>query len=121
MRILPIALLLLALGACKPSNQTTEAVRQGVIDSVAGRVNLAQMDVNVSAVNFKAGEAEATVEFRPKGGAPGSGIQMKYTLESKSGKWVVKGKSEASGSPHGEGAAGQPLPQGHPPLGDAKK
>lgn len=122
MRIRYIAFVLLAATACKQSNQTPEAVRQGVIESVANRVNLAQMDVNVAAVNFKGSEAEATVEFRAKGGGPGSGIQMKYTLENQSGKWVVKGKSEGGGSPHGQGATGgQPLPSGHPPLGDSKK
>ena len=48
---------------------------------------------------FKGKEADATVSFRPKGSGPGSGLQMRYTLEQKSGKWVVKEKSQAGGVP----------------------
>src|SRR2546427_12225673 len=59
------------------------------------------MDVDVTSIAFKGKEADATVSFRPKGSGPGSGLQMRYTLEQKSGKWVVKEKSQAGGSPHG--------------------
>jgi hypothetical protein len=50
---------------------------------------------------------------------------MRYTLEQKGGKWVVKEKAQAGGSPHGAApnpGAGQ-LPAGHPPLnpGEAKR
>jgi hypothetical protein len=106
--------------ACGRAPESKEAIRQGVIDAVAGRVNLTQMDVDVSTVSFKGQEAEALVDFRPKGGAPGSGIQMKYTLEQKNGKWVVKQRAEGADSPHKEGgapgAAGGALPSGHPPI-----
>ncbi|MGH9721388.1 MAG: hypothetical protein ACRD8O_14350 [Bryobacteraceae bacterium] len=107
--------------ACGRAPESKEAIRQGVIDAVAGRVNLTQMDVDVTTVSFKGQEAEAMVDFRPKGGAPGSGIQMKYTLEQKNGKWVVKQRAESGANPHSAeggapGAPGGSLPSGHPPI-----
>jgi hypothetical protein len=104
-------------GGCGRPAETPEAVRQAVIDHVSTRVNLASMDVNVSAVSFKGETAEATVEFRPKDGTGGPGIQMNYTLERQGSKWSVKSKSDAGGSPHGGGMMpGQQLPPGHPPT-----
>ena len=120
MRFAAILFVLLSLAGCKRSIETKEAVRQGVLDAVASRVNLSSMDVDVTTVNFKGDTAEATVDFRPKGAAPGSGIQMKYTLEEKGGKWVVKGRSDKSGgTPHGTTTMpGMPgagdMPPGHP-------
>jgi hypothetical protein len=125
-----LALLICALGGCNRASQSKEAIRQGVIDYVSSKVNVGSMDVNVASIDFKGAEADATVEFRAKGAGPGSGLQMRYTLEQKSGKWVVKDKAQAGGSPHGVGMApaaepadphGNPgageLPPGHPPLG----
>ncbi len=104
-------------GGCGRPAETPEAVRQAVIDHVSSRVNLASMDVNVSSVSFKGETAEASVEFRPKDGTGGSGIQMNYTLERQGSKWTVKSKSDAGGSPHGGGMMpGQELPPGHPPT-----
>jgi len=80
------------------------------------------MDVDVTSVNFKGEEAEATVAFRAKGSPAGSGLEMRYTLEQKSGKWVVKDKAEASGNPHGAPPAGMGAPPpGHPPMDEGKK
>jgi hypothetical protein len=118
---------------CNRANQSKEAIRQGVIEYVSGKVNVGSMDVDVTAISFKGNEADATVSFRAKGADASSGLQMQYTLEQKSGKWVVKDKAQAGGSPHGapmnpgagspHGEAGGALPQGHPPLdsGEAKK
>jgi len=81
------------------------------------------MDVDVTSIAFKGSEADATVMFRAKGADASSGLQMRYTLEQKSGKWVVKEKAQASGSPHGAAAnPGGALPPGHPPMdaGEAK-
>src|SRR5260370_1263375 len=97
------------------------------------------MDVDVTSISFKGDEADATVSFRPKGAGPGAGLQMQYTLEQRSGKWGVKDKTQAGGSPHragdsgaemanpqggtgGTGARGE-MPPGHPPLdsGEARK
>lgn len=113
------------LSGCNRASQSQEAIRAGVIDYVATKVNVGAMDVDVTSIDFKGKEADATVTFRAKGADPASGLQMRYTLEQKSGKWVVKDKAQAGGSPHGAAinpGAGR-LPQGHPPLdsGEAKR
>ncbi len=119
----------LSTAACQRATETPDAVREAVIDAVQSRVNLSQMEVDVQSVNFKGEEAEAMVDFRPKGSAPGSGIVMKYVLEQKNGKWTVKDRSEG-GNPHSEGGVmGAPqepmrdgdLPPGHPPMGRDRK
>jgi hypothetical protein len=121
--------------------QNEAAVRQGVIDYLAQRsdINLSTMQVDVTSVSFRQNEADATVSFRPKGGGAeaGAGMQMRYTLERKGSKWVVKGRgrSGTGSSPHGAGAMppgagpgrpaeggakeGSGLPPGHPPLGSS--
>jgi hypothetical protein len=125
-----------ALIGCNRASQSQEAIRAGVIDYVATKVNVGAMDVDVTSIDFKGNEADATVSFRAKGADPASGLQMRYTLEQKAGKWVVKDKAQAGGSqhgaamnpggepasPHGNPGAGQ-LPPGHPPLdpGEAKR
>ena len=114
-----------ALIGCNRASQSQEAIRAGVIDYVATKVNIGAMDVDVTSIDFKGSEADATVSFRAKGADPASGLQMRYTLEQKAGKWVVKDKAQAGGSPHGAGmnpGAGQ-VPPGHPPLdpGEAKR
>ena len=118
------ALLCCALAACNRASQDKEAIRQSVVDYVSSKVNVGAMDVDVTSVTFKGNEADAAVAFRAKGSPAGSGLEMRYTLEQKSGKWVVKDKAEASGNPHGAmpGGAGA-LPPGHPPMepGEGKK
>lgn len=133
MRILvALAVAICALAGCNRASQSKEAIRQGVIDYVSSKVNVGAMDVDVVSIDFKGSEADATVAFKAKGADAGSGLQMRYTLEQKSGKWVVKDKAQAAGAPHGgamnpganphgngtpEGPAGRgALPQGHPPL-----
>jgi len=131
-----VTLLICALAACNRASESKEAIRESVINHVSGKVNVGSMDVDVTSISFKGNEADATVTFRPKGAGPGAGLQMQYTLQQKAGKWVVKDKAQAGGSPHGainpgaeaanphggSGATGQ-MPQGHPPLdsGEAKK
>lgn len=136
----PLATLVLvsccAFIGCNRASQSKEAIRAGVIDYVAGKVNVGAMDVDVTSIDFKGSEADATVNFRAKGADPATGLQMRYTLEQKSGKWVVKDKAQAGGSPHGAAMnpGGQPasphgnqgggeLPAGHPPLvpGEGKR
>ncbi len=119
-----LALLSCALSGCNRASQSKEAIRQSVIDYVSSKVNVGAMDVDVTSIAFKGDEADATVAFRVKGAEPGPGLEMRYTLEQKSGKWVVKDKAEAGGSPHGAAARGAgALPPSHPPLadGEAKK
>ena len=115
------------LAGCSSDIQNKEAVRQGVIDYLSANtgLSLASMDVEVTSVMFRGNEADATVAFRPRGSTgAGAGLQMQYTLEQSGGKWVVKGKAETGGSPHGEtpggeSAPGGGLPPGHPPMGEA--
>ena len=122
--LLLIALLFCSLAACNRASQDKEAIRQAVIEHISGKVNVAAMDVDVTAVTFKGQEADATVSFRVKGAGSGTPMEMPYTLEQKGGKWIVKSNPGAASA---HGAIGDPgvsaMPPGHPPLdsGEAKK
>jgi hypothetical protein len=101
--------LLLALTACHHApNQ--DAVRQGVLDYLAGKKNLSMggMNVDVANVTFNGDKAEASVNFTPKNGPAGSNMTMRYTLEQKDGKWVVTGKADSGSNPHGGSGAVPP-------------
>jgi hypothetical protein len=114
-----LALAALLPAACSRDIQNEAAVRQGVMDYLSARrdLNLSQMQVDVSSVSFRQNEADVTVSFRPKGGQASSGMQMRYTLERRGNRWVVKGRGTG---PHGQMPAPTPgsrLPAGHPPIG----
>ena len=91
-------------------------------------LDVSSMDVEVTSVTFQGDEAEAAVSFRPKGVTdPEAGMEMRYTLEKKGSRWVVKGKAGAGGgAPHGGGMesphGGMPpsgdMPAGHPSVQD---
>jgi hypothetical protein len=103
-RIIWALALVLCLAACNRGNNSKEAIRQGVIDFVAGRgLNVQSMTVDVTDVQFNGKRADATVSFTPKGGPAGSGMSMQYQLEQQGSKWVVTGRRD-TGSPHGAGA-----------------
>lgn len=111
----------LALAGCNRGGDSKEAIRQGVIDHLSGRagLDLKSMQVDVTSVSFRQGEADAVVSFRPRGQAdPSAGMTMQYTLEKKGNRWVVKAKRESGLSPH-SGEAQTPgggMPPGHPPV-----
>jgi hypothetical protein len=129
------------LAACSRNIDNGDAVRQGVIDYLRARTSQTGLDVDlmqvdVTSVSFQKDEARATVNFRPKGVAMQGGMQMSYTLDRKSDKWVVRGRGAANVNPHGGGALpgaeetpglppghppgaipGDPLPPGHPSVG----
>jgi hypothetical protein len=109
---LPVLLLCL-VGCNKGTIDTKEAVRQGVIDYLAGRQNLnvSSMNVQVSSVTFKENEAEAMVSFAPKGGGGGQPVSIPYTLERKGSRWVVKQR------PGGQNPHGGAMPPGENPHG----
>jgi hypothetical protein len=111
---------LVPLGACSRGIQSEAAVRQGVIDYLSSRadLNISSMQVDVTSVAFRENEADATVSFRPKGSGAESGMQMRYTLEKKGSRWVVKGKGSGAGAGHGmsPNPAGSQMPPGHPPM-----
>src|SRR2546423_12743827 len=98
------------VGCNKGNIDTKEAVRQGVIDYLAGRQNLnvSSMNVDVTSVTFKENEADATVAFAPKTGGGSQPVTFSYVLERKGNRWVVK-PGAAGKSPHAGGATMPPL------------
>jgi len=113
---------LVLLSACGRHMDTSEAVRQGVLDYLTTRsdLNVGAMNVDVTTVSFRQDEADATVSFTAKGSPAGKGMSIRYTLSRKGDKWVVKDKAEPEGNPHGAagrggaGAVEGALPPGHP-------
>jgi hypothetical protein len=115
-----VLLLSIAWTGCGRDLHTEMSVRQGVLDHLASRnFNLASMDVSVTNVIFRKDQADATVSFEPKG-QKGGGMVMRYTLQLQGNRWVVKGRADTGGSPHGAmGAPGADtggLPPGHPAV-----
>ena len=109
----------LLLSGCKKAGDGKEAIRQGVLEHLAGRsgLDLKLMDVELASVTFRENEADAVVSFRPKGSSePGQGMQMQYTLEKKGDRWVVKGRRDTGGAPHGGAPPAGAMPPGHPPA-----
>ena len=111
-RYLPLVFVAAVLAGCGSRGiQNEAAVRQGVIDYLSHVANMKveAMQVDVTSVSFREDEADATVSIRPKG-ASGDAIPMRYTLERRGDKWVVKGKGRAGAgqSPHGQMPAGMP-------------
>jgi len=101
-------LLLFALAGCNRDIRNENAVRQGVIDYLSSRpnLNISSMNVQVTAVVFRKDEADATVSFSPKGSnAAAGGMTMRYVLEKKGDRWVVKGRADSGQNPHGEAGA----------------
>ena len=80
------------------------------------------MNVDVSSLVVRQNEADAVISFTAKGANPGQPMTMRYTLERKGDRWVVKDKAEAGASPHGGAAppAGGQLPPGHPNVDSAR-
>jgi hypothetical protein len=118
--------LAVCLIGCNRSSQDKEAVRQGVLDHLKARgMNLPQMDVNLTSVQFNGKTAEASVSFVPKTNAGGPGMSFAYQLEQQGNKWVVVDRKEAGGAPHGgmpaaggamPGAGSQPGPAPAPAM-----
>ncbi len=147
--IVAVAAVCAALVGCSPNIQNKEAVKKGVIEYFKSNnskigLNLDQMAIDVVDVAFHDKQATATVAFRAKNAPTNdAAMQLKYQLEQKGDKWVVKGKTGAD--IHAPAAEGQPpmpvpetgmpatppmppganmpkagaLPPGHPPAGAA--
>ncbi len=133
MRSLLPLLLFLALAGCKHDIRNENAVRQGVLDYLASRpnLNLGSMNVQVTSVVLRKDEADAIVSFAPKGATAGGGMTIRYLLERKADRWVVKGRADSGQNPHagagenphggmtpGETGTAPPgtLPPGHPTV-----
>jgi hypothetical protein len=131
--LLAAALLLTGLTGCSKKIDTTDAVRQGVMNymiSIAPKIGLDMnsMQVEVSAVSFEHDHARATVSVTPKV-AGTKGMELVYNLDREGDKWVVHGRAE---SDHGQDSQGNTsvipaqtapdgtaLPPGHPSTGTA--
>lgn len=119
MRSYAIAVSLACLLACsRGSIDTKEAVRQGVIDYLAGKnLNVASMNVDVTSVSFKENEADATVAIVAKGGG-GTPVTFNYQLERKGNRWVVKPHAPGQNPHNGMGGLDSGAP-GQNPHGGA--
>jgi len=133
-RNLAALLLLLALAGCSRDIRNEQAVRQAVIDYLSSRpgLNIGSMNVDVTSVIFRKDEADATVSFVPKGSSASAGMTIRYVLELKGNRWVVKPRASSGNNPHGGTEAnphgstmpspdsgGSPagtLPPGHPTV-----
>jgi len=116
---------ILALAGCRGGNQDREAVHQGILDHLAeAGFSNQNMDVSVTSLQFNGDKADAVVQIAPKGANHEQGMQMRYSLQQKGGRWVVVGRADTgaghggaiapgAGNPHGGGA----MPT--PPPGDA--
>jgi hypothetical protein len=114
---------MLVLAACARKNiENKEAIRQAVVEYLSSRqaqtgLDMASMDVNVTAMAFERDTARATVDFRVKNGD--AGMQFNYTLDRKGDKWVVQPKADNVGHgavlPENDKAPGE-LPPGHPSV-----
>jgi hypothetical protein len=122
---------LIALTGCSNKNvDSLEAVKQGVIKDISKNINVGAMDVNVASVSFRDKEADAVVQFIPKGGTAQQGLTMNYTMERQGNEWHIKKRAQndlqrhaaqAPGSPEGgmgaaPGGQDTQLPPGHPPM-----
>ena len=80
-----IALLCCALTGCNRAGQNQEAIRQGVIDYVSTKVNVAALDVNVTSISFKGAEAEASIRGNAELRAPVKFVRIEpYIVPKKS-------------------------------------
>ena len=81
---------------------------------------MTKMDLDLTAVRFNGTHADATVSVYIKGTSAAQGMSMTYLLEQQGGKWVVTGRKDAGGAPHGGAAApGGAMPGAASPHGGA--
>jgi hypothetical protein len=126
---LALAAALLA-AACSKNIQNPEAVKQAIVSYLNAKsaqtgLNMANIAVDVTALEFERDSARASVSFRAKGSDQATGMTMNYTLDRKGDQWVVRERVDSSSNPHG-GAVPQTappgegaMPPGHPPVGGA--
>jgi hypothetical protein len=125
---LALAVALLA-AACSKNIQNSDAVRQAITDYLNAKsgqtgLNMDNLTIDVTALEFARDSARASVSFHVKGMPENAGMAMNYSLDRKGDKWVVRGPGEMSGgNPHGTNpqaaapdAAPGALPAGHPAV-----
>jgi len=115
---------------CQKADQNEKAVKAGLEEYLKNRAGLDMnsMEMKVTSVTFRGTEADVAVSFQAKGASDAAnGMQMKYVMEQKGGKWVVKGRSGSSehggqdAPAGGMGGGGMAMPPDHPPSGGEKK
>ncbi|MBV8897135.1 MAG: hypothetical protein JO051_11535 [Acidobacteriaceae bacterium] len=120
-RFLSGMLAVLCLTACGPGIRTREKVQEAIINRLQSKsgLDVNALDVTTTAVDFRKNMAYATVSIHPKSDPSIQSMVMKYTLESREGKWVVTNVADSQG----HGMVGQPaanteqgLPPGHPAV-----
>jgi hypothetical protein len=119
-RSLAPLLLCLALAGCHRDIQNEDAVKRGVMDYLSTRqgLNLSSMSVSVTSLVYRQNEVDATVVFSPKGSDAAQPMTLRYLLERKGDRWVVKPRA-TSGNPHGGMGASPHGGMGMPPAGGA--
>jgi hypothetical protein len=110
-----------ALTACNRGNQSKDAVRQAVIDhlSTISGMNMSAMTIEIASVQFNGNQADATASISAKGVSGGGAMTIPYHLEYRSNKWVVTGRKEGGGAPHGGIPQGGAAPGAENPHGGA--
>lgn len=102
---------LLSFG-CKKQQSDADGIRAGINQHLASlkTLNLDAMDMNVTNYSVQGNQAQAQVEFRPKGSGPqAAAMQISYTLAKQNGAWVVQ-NSEAVGVPMQHSSPGENPP-----------
>jgi len=106
--------------ACGNDMKSKEKVQAAIMDRIQTKtgLDLKGLDVTTTSVSFEKNMAYATVAFHPKGDTSVShGMEMKYTLEQRDGKWQVLNVSDPHGnSAKSPSALGGQLPPGHPSI-----
>ncbi|MGD0359391.1 MAG: hypothetical protein ABSC93_00890 [Bryobacteraceae bacterium] len=133
MRMLVPVLLCVALAGCHRDIGNEDAVKRGILDYLSTRqgLNVSSMNVTVASMVFRQNEVDATVTFSPKDSSAAQPMSIRYTLEKKGDRWVVKPRANGGQNPHGgmgsaspHGGMGMPqgegspgaLPPGHPTV-----
>jgi len=91
---------LFVFAGCKTKISDADAIRSGINMHLSSlkTINLSAMDMIVNKFSIQGDTAQASVEFRPKNGAPaGAGMQVNYTLQKLNGVWVVQNTQPAGG------------------------
>ncbi len=109
------------LVACGNDMKSKEKVQAAIMDRIQNKtgLDLKGLDVTTTSVTFEKNMAFATVAFHPKGDTSVShGMEMKYTLEQRSGQWQVVNVSDPHGNPAKSPSSdtGGQLPPGHPSV-----
>lgn len=110
------------LVSCGNDLKSKEKVQAAILDRLENKtgLDLKALDVSTTSLSFEKNLAYATVAFHPKGDTSVShGMEMKYTLEERGGKWQVVNVAD----PHGNGTKppsgmDNQLPPGHPAVED---